>query len=212
MYGTDIARLQTKLRTLGFDGIGEIDGHYGPLTEDIIKIIQYFSGFEQNGKVDKKLWEFIFNEPNISLIKNINKVSKYNIDSFRKESGRRTGYSTEGGHVDKYYSNDEIKIIYLFLYGEYGKVEYNFYYINSNEYFLIKKNYIYANQLFSYLHKQPETGEYVFDDEGFEKDTKIEYETYFKRNNDLFQITNGDMGRVNINLDELINIIENEES
>jgi hypothetical protein len=85
MYGADIVRLQTQLKIFGFDAIGEIDGYYGPLAEDIIKTIQYFSGFEQNGKVDNKLWEFIFCESNISLIENINLVSKYDITILRKE-------------------------------------------------------------------------------------------------------------------------------
>jgi peptidoglycan hydrolase-like protein with peptidoglycan-binding domain len=211
MHGADIARLQTRLKFFGFDEIGECDSYYGPLTENAIKTIQSFSGFEQNGKVDRKLWEFIFTESNISLIENINRVSKYDIDILEKDSGDRSGYSTEGGHVDKYYSNNEIKVIKLFLYGEQGRVEYNFYYINSNEYFLITKDYIYAEYLFSYLHEQAETGEYVFDNESFERDTKIEYETYLKSDTDLFQIINGDMVKANIDLDELIDIIEDEE-
>jgi peptidoglycan hydrolase-like protein with peptidoglycan-binding domain len=211
MYGTDIVKLQTKLKNFGFDEIGQIDGYYGSLTENIIKIIQNFSGFDQNGKVDGKLWEFIFDESNISLIENISLVSKYNTDIFKKESGDRMGYSTEGGHVEKYYLDNEIKITYLFLYGEYGRVEYIFYYINQNKYFLRKNGFRYAEHLFSYLYKNPETDEYVFDGESFARDTKIEYETYLKNNNDVFQITNGDMVKANINLDELMDIIEDEE-
>jgi hypothetical protein len=212
MYGIDIIRLQTILKNYGFNEVGEIDGYYGPLTENVIKTIQCFSGFEQNGKIDKELWDFIFDESNILLIENINIVSKYNVDTFRKEVGSRMGYSTEGGHVDKYYSGGTIKVINLFLYGEYGRIEYNFYYINTNEYFLIIKDYRYAKHLFSYLHKQPETGEYLFDDEGFEKDTTIKHETYLENAHDIFQIINGDMIKTNININELINIINDEGS
>jgi hypothetical protein len=62
------------------------------------------------------------------------------------------------------------------------------------------------------LHKEPETGEYVFDDESFERDTNIEYTTYLKSSGGLFQMINGDMVRANFKLDELIAIIEDEES
>jgi peptidoglycan hydrolase-like protein with peptidoglycan-binding domain len=47
-----------ELKHYGFDEFGEIDGYYGPLTENMIKTIQRFSGFEENGIVDKRLWEF----------------------------------------------------------------------------------------------------------------------------------------------------------
>jgi peptidoglycan hydrolase-like protein with peptidoglycan-binding domain len=75
-YGEDIKKLQYQLINYGFIEIGKADGYYGPLTEGAIKNIQYFSGFEQNGKVDRTAWDFLFNESNDNLLKNISIISK----------------------------------------------------------------------------------------------------------------------------------------
>jgi hypothetical protein len=53
---------------------------------------------------------------------------------------------------------------------------------------------------------------YLFDDEGFEKDTTIKHETYLENAHDIFQIINGDMIKTNIYINELINIINDEGS
>ena len=72
MNGPDIVKLQTHLKqNYGFDEIGEIDGYYGPLTEAVIKTIQYYSGFEPNGKVDKQLWDFLFKQSNAVILERI---------------------------------------------------------------------------------------------------------------------------------------------
>ncbi|MDR0312648.1 MAG: peptidoglycan-binding protein [Treponema sp.] len=96
MNGPDIIRLQTQLIYYGFNEIGEIDGYYGPMTESVIKRIQYYLGFEQDGKIYKKLWDFLFGDSNDRIFRNINTISKYNLNEFRREINRKMGYSSEG--------------------------------------------------------------------------------------------------------------------
>ena len=62
MNGPDVLALQEKLLSLGFSEIGTADGYYGPMTEGVIKNIQTSSHFEINGKVDRVLWDHIFNK------------------------------------------------------------------------------------------------------------------------------------------------------
>ena len=198
MNGPDIKKMQSILVNYGFEELGEIDGYYGPLTEAVIKNIQYFLGFEQNGKVNKMIWDFLFNESNNAILKNISTVTKYNLNELRKESSPRMGYSTEGGQVDKYYMDNELIRINLFLAGERGQVHYYFYYINSNFYFIIKKDYKYPSHLFDMLK----------DEQTFWAETIILYDTYLKKDNDLFQIMNGSFQKTDFNVYRIIEIIE----
>ena len=62
MNGPDVLALQERLLSLGFSEIGTADGYYGPMTEGVIKNIQTSSHFEINGKVDRVLWDHIFNK------------------------------------------------------------------------------------------------------------------------------------------------------
>jgi len=71
MYGDDVYNIQKILLTYGFNEIGEADGYYGKLTEGAIKKIQNYLGATQNGKVDKELWNFIFDEKNGRILKHI---------------------------------------------------------------------------------------------------------------------------------------------
>ena len=77
MNGQDVLILQNRLLSLWFDNIGEADGFYGPLVESAIKSIQAFSGFKSDGKVNKMLWDYIFNNDNTEILRNISIVSTY---------------------------------------------------------------------------------------------------------------------------------------
>jgi len=72
MNGQDIIFLQNRLLSLGFSGIGSADGLYGPLTEGVVKRIQSFLGRESNGKVDRILWDYIFDSRNTTSLQSIN--------------------------------------------------------------------------------------------------------------------------------------------
>jgi hypothetical protein len=199
MYGSDIIRLQTILKNHGFDEVGEIDGFYGPLTESVIKNIQYYLGYEQNGVVDIELWNFLFNESNKVILENISTISKYNINELERKRENRMGYSTEGGYVDKYLENGEVKIIKLHLFGEIYQVEWYFYNVDLDYYFIVEKYYRYPYHLFDFLE----------DRNDFWEKTIIEYTTYLKNNSELFQIINGDFIETNFDLNNLLYIIEN---
>lgn len=62
MNGDDVLALQERLLWLGLSEVGEADGYFGPLTEEVIKKLQLVSEFESNGKVNKALWDIIFSE------------------------------------------------------------------------------------------------------------------------------------------------------
>ena len=86
MNGPDVEALQKRLLYLGFAGVGEADGYYGPKTDEIIKTIQKFAGFEENGKVDRPLWNFIFGNDdfNNQYLRLIQIVAQYKPNELRK--------------------------------------------------------------------------------------------------------------------------------
>jgi len=175
-------------------------------------------GFEQNGKVDKLLWGFLFNDSNRIILENVSIVSKYNVDDFIKKRENRMGYSTEGGYIEEYYLNNEIKIIKLHLFGETFQFECYFYFINSNYYFIIQKYHRYPFPIY-YLILDPdkldafELERYADELEVITKNefwakTVIEYNSYLINNNNLYQIKNGNISEADLNLDMLLNIIK----
>jgi len=145
MNGQDVLTLQNRLLSAGFTAVGSADGYYGPLTSDVIKNIQIFSGFQPDGKVNRIFWDFIFNNKNDELLMNISIVSKYNEGQLRKMNADYMGHSTEGGNYEIYYSNDrKIKILKLNLYGEMGKVQYICHFISNFQYFIMEQNTRYS--------------------------------------------------------------------
>jgi peptidoglycan hydrolase-like protein with peptidoglycan-binding domain len=205
MNGPDVRRIQTILTNYGFKELGEIDGYYGPLAEAVIKNIQYFLGFEQNGKVNKTMWEFLFNVSNETMLKNISIISKYNVNLLKKEAEENVDgiRSTEGNHVNKYFQQNELKMGEIFIYGERGKVEYHFYYITTNYCIVVKKEFRYPFPFYLIFNSNQE-----YSHNNFEKGTIIEYNSYLKDNNILFQIIEGNLRPTNTDLDDLLNILK----
>jgi len=199
MTGPDIVQLQTQLKYLGFTEIGEIDGYYGPLTKNAIDKIQYFLGFDLDSKVDKKLWDFLFDQMNFEILKSVSIVSKYDMNKLRKEKDNRMGYSTEGGYVEKYYDDNKIVIIKLRLFGEMGQVEYYLYFLNIDYFFIIEKDSNYPSNL----------SDMIKDEKAFLANTVIKYQNYLKSNNEIFQIMNGNFVSSDYYLKDLMDIIEN---
>jgi hypothetical protein len=77
MNGPDVKNLQTRLHALGFNEIGEADGIYGPFTEGAVKKIQKFVRIGDSGKVNRKLWDFLFDAENEYLLRYIQQVTRY---------------------------------------------------------------------------------------------------------------------------------------
>jgi len=222
MNNQDVLNLQERLLELGFSEIGNADGYYGPLMAEGIKTIQYFSGFEQNKIVDKKLWDFVFNKSNDTILSYISIVSKYNTNELRMEPGKRMGYSNEGGGIEKYFSENEIKIIRLNILGETFRCDYYLYFVNSNYYFIIEDNYKYPFPIYYYNldpNKLDETEREIYADEleiaakgEFWTKGATELNTYIKNDNSLYQIKDGDFLETDFFLDELLKIIEDEKA
>jgi hypothetical protein len=220
MNSQDILDLQNHLLSFGFFEIGEADGYYGPRTADVIRNIQKFLGFEQNGIVENKLWNILFDGNNNVVLSNINIVSKYNLNELQKETENRMGYSTEGGEVERYFWGNEIKHIRLHFFGEIFQVHYYLYYINSDYYFIIQEYYRYPFPIY-YFFLDPNTLsadelernayelEIIANDEFWTK-TVIEYDTYIKNNNNLYQMKNGIFSETDFNLNRLIEEIKGE--
>lgn len=78
MNGADVTKLQNRFAVLGFKKVGPIDGWYGPLTEGVVKTVQYYMGFPQDGRVTKTFWNMLFNSKNEGLIKDISIISNFN--------------------------------------------------------------------------------------------------------------------------------------
>ena len=79
MNGQDILSLQKRLVQLGFNELSDAKGYYEELTEAAIKNLQFYSGFDPDGKVDKRLWDFIFNNEKTSfLLHLVSNVLAYN--------------------------------------------------------------------------------------------------------------------------------------
>jgi peptidoglycan hydrolase-like protein with peptidoglycan-binding domain len=206
MNGPDIRKIQTILTNYGFNEVGEIDGYYGPLLEAVINKIQYYAGFEQNGKVNKVMWDFLFNVSNEAILKNISIISKYNVNLLKKESEQNIDgiRSTEGNLVNRYYQQNDLKIGEIFIAGETGKVEYNFYYISTNYCIVVEKRTNYPFPFYYLFTSEDEE----YSENNFEKGTVIKYNSYIKNGNLLFQITDGNLlMSTNANLGELLNIM-----
>ena len=103
MQGDDITSLQNRLLSLGFTGPGEDDGYYGPMTESVIKDIQSFSTFEQDGKIDRPLWDFIFDDRNNGILRSISEIARYDRTRMTQSKGgggryRYTLFASDNGN------------------------------------------------------------------------------------------------------------------
>ena len=146
MNGQEILNLQKRLLSLGFSEIGDADGYYGPLAEGVIKSIKAFSGFKPNpgdledapyweqnyarflpdGKINRTLWDYIFNDANASFLSGISAVLKYDPDNlietkvfeFEEEimfDGELDGYNCINEYV---YTSPADQIIKVIKYNE----------------------------------------------------------------------------------------------
>lgn len=67
----------------------------------------------------------------------------YNINSYRKEKKDLMGESTEGGKLEGYYKNGELKKIVTSYYGEMGKLIEEYYFWGNDLFFVFIQNYSY---------------------------------------------------------------------
>jgi hypothetical protein len=142
MNGRDITNLQERLILLGFYEVGEVDGYYGPKTERVIKAIQRFSGFQEDGKVDHLLWNFIFSNDGfiINYLRLINTVSLYNKDKlYRIEDSMQYEYWNYHGYgYAIFYSSDgKMKILEIDGGNEDNAYGYEYYFFDADKYILI---------------------------------------------------------------------------
>jgi len=142
MNGPDVEALQKRLLQLGFAGIGEADGYYGPKTEETVKTIQKFAGFEESGKVDRALWNFVFgnDEFTVKYLKLIQTVAQYKPDELRKiENEFRYDYwNSYGYNYTIYFANDG-KMRMLEISGGNGDNYYQktYYFAGSDKYIVL---------------------------------------------------------------------------
>ena len=135
MHGNDIIMLQNKLLDLNFTEIGDADGYYGPLTEEVIKSIQKYLGFNQNGKVDTFVWCTIFAKENEDILKNVSIVIKYDINDFTKIEIDNSDHHLKY-HITKYFFQNELKIMEMNFFEDQTNSIYTYYFINNNYFFI----------------------------------------------------------------------------
>ena len=105
MEGQDVLELQNHLLSLGFNELGSENGYYGHLTEGVIKSIQPFFSFEPNGKIDKTLWDYIFDNENDIFLQNISNV-------ITASAQNESDFETDGkGTITAYKNNSSVLVI-----------------------------------------------------------------------------------------------------
>ena len=175
MNGKNILNLQKRLLLLGFNGTGDADGYYGPSTEDVIKIIQIFSGFESDGKVNKILFNFIFDDNNSLFLRNISIVSEYDKKNLEK-TGNLFGLRSGPGELIQlgfvYYSatDRKAKIFEYYSSDESINGSITCYFVSEDYYFLISDTLIYERSI---------------------DDVSYYHGVYLVSNNNIFEINNG---------------------
>ena len=186
MNGQDVVNLQRRLLALGFSSVGEADGYYGPLSTEVIKNVQTFSGFDADGKVNKVLWDYIFNDTNSSFLKHVSTVLAYNPEKLMKsrdflyvDDSERQSFDI-GGEAFVYYSSTDkkAKILEYYFANSYIRIEITCYFISDNYYFV--KN--------SYTH--PEVNENLDFVGSITEET-----TFVFNNNTLYEMNSGNMRR-----------------
>lgn len=175
MNGEDVRHLQNRLLSLKFYQVGEADGYYGPMTEDVIKNIQSLSGFEVNGNVNRDFWNFIFNNTNLTFLNNISTVLTYNPMRLQKsrnllyrelmEIAERGGDA--GGEAIIYSSsNGEAKILEYYVANPYTATFITSYFI-SDSYYFVKYRFEYPSDDFSSRESQEVV--YLIENRNFSK-------------------------------------------
>ena len=92
IHGPEIKRLQERLVELGFAGVGEADGFYGPRTAEEIYFIKAALGFvdhyipeddwrpDDYSVVNDELWGIIFDPENTVFLNSISRIRFFNND------------------------------------------------------------------------------------------------------------------------------------
>ncbi|MBN2354169.1 MAG: peptidoglycan-binding protein [Spirochaetales bacterium] len=62
MNGADVTAAQQRLRSLGYDEVGEADGWFGPMTGRAVGRFQFRMGLAVKGAIDARTWEALFSE------------------------------------------------------------------------------------------------------------------------------------------------------
>jgi len=202
MNGPDVLNLQKRLLSTGFYEIGEADGYYGYLTERVIKNIQAFSGFISDGKVNKALWDYIFNNTNSPFLRNISTISTedYMVNNYEKfERTRNLLYDENGGPGDYYVrafvyytpTDTKAKIIEFYHGTLYMLRNETGYFVNDNYYFV---KYEYRETPYNFSETYGEEGEEI------EK-------MFLINNNNVYEIINGVLKRSDYTFDDINDLL-----
>jgi len=174
MTGQDISSLHSHLNVLGFSGL---DNVYDQSTETVIKNIQTFSGFEPDGKVNKELWDYIFNSKNILFLRNISTVLAYDSMKLIQTSelllGGFVADSAPFAYIDYSAADNKAKKLEYYFTPAGGTHKWTCYFINNNHFYM-KYEYF----------------KYIFDDND---EIKTEEEIYLSIDNNPFDIIKGNL-------------------
>jgi peptidoglycan hydrolase-like protein with peptidoglycan-binding domain len=188
--GNDVLAVQKQLLLFGFNEIGEADGWFGPLLNTSIKKYQNFISIQENGVIDKNLWDLIFTKDKILLdyYNELKIINSINYTKLVKEEKDFTGRSSQGGELLYYYYNKVLKYITLNICGELGKVEYKIF-VLDNRYVVLALDYSYPD---------------IFDVEHAKKTNT----TYYYTNSKTYEIQNGKVNAVKYDLRNILYLIK----
>ena len=139
IYGDDVKFIQTKLIEMGFAEIGEIDGYYGPKTEKAVKDFQSIAGFNSNGIISKKEYDFFKDENSKLIIKAIHTWKNYVPPKDIYSSKRYKMKKSPDGRLIQNKKDGKTTSCTLLIVRDFFSAEYVLFKNSETEYFLITK-------------------------------------------------------------------------
>jgi peptidoglycan hydrolase-like protein with peptidoglycan-binding domain len=125
MSGDDVVKVQKQLLDLGFSEIGAADGYFGPMTKNAVVSFQRHFGLSDTGAVNKTAWTILFsNVVTPVVLQQIQAEPKLERSGLKKAGEDIEGESSEGGHVDRFFSSGKPLYEDYEFDGEMGKVQY----------------------------------------------------------------------------------------
>ena len=139
IYGEDVKFIQTKLIEMGFAEIGEIDGYYGPKTEKAVKDFQSIAGFNSNGIISKKEYDFFKDENSKLIINAVHAWKNYEPPKDIYSSKRYIMKKSFDGRLIQNKKDGKTTSCTLLIVRDFFSAEYVLFKNSESEYFLITK-------------------------------------------------------------------------
>lgn len=137
MNGSDVIYIQNKLIEMGFSEIGEIDGYYGPKTEEAIKEFQELVGIKSSGIVSQKEYDFFESKTSDLIMSGILNYKKINYPLIISggKNYKMTGYRT--GKLFNISELNEIPSYCFSIVDDFSSQEFLILKVSENAYYIV---------------------------------------------------------------------------